>query len=402
MEIAGIIIEYNPMHRGHRYLLEQTRALLGADTAVIGVMSGNFVQRGDFALVRKHARARAAVESGMDLVLELPLPWAVASAERFADGGVQVLLGTGLVTELVFGSECGDASALQRIAGALLRPEMDGLIRRELDKGDSFAAARQRALGALLPAEEAALLEDPNNTLGIEYCKALRRRNSAVRPMTVARKGMHHSGRDPGEGPAPATLIREALRRGERDWALSEMTPAMRAVYEAEEAAGRAPVFRENCERAVLARLRSMRESDFAALDEGREGLWRRLYAAARTAVSVEEALEAAKTKRYAYARLSRMILWGYLGLTPVDFPAEVPYLRVLAANETGRSLLGRMRKNAAVPVLTKPADARLLPEAARGLFEWEARATDLYTLAYPDLTVAHGGAEWREGPVIL
>ena len=112
--------------------------------------------------------------------------------------------------------------------------------------------------------------------------------------------------------------------------------------------------------------------------------------------------MEAAKTKRYAYARLSRMILWGYLGLTPVDFPAEVPYLRVLAANETGRSLLGRMRKNAAVPVLTKPADVRLLPEAARGLFEWEARATDLYTLAYPDLTVAHGGAEWREGPVIL
>ena len=105
MQIAGIIIEYNPMHRGHRYLLEETRAQLGADTAVIGVMSGNFVQRGDFALVRKHARARAAAESGMDLVLELPLPWAAASAERFADGGVQVLLGTGLVTDLAFGSE---------------------------------------------------------------------------------------------------------------------------------------------------------------------------------------------------------------------------------------------------------------------------------------------------------
>ena len=157
MQIAGIIIEYNPMHRGHRYLLEETRAQLGADTAVIGVMSGNFVQRGDFALVRKHARARAAAESGMDLVLELPLPWAAASAERFADGGVQVLLGTGLVTDLAFGSECGDAAALWRAAAALLSPEMDSLVRRELIKGDSFAAARQRAVSALLPAEDAAL-----------------------------------------------------------------------------------------------------------------------------------------------------------------------------------------------------------------------------------------------------
>ena len=102
MQTAGIIIEYNPMHDGHLYLLEQVRAQLGADTAFVGVMSGNFVQRGDFALLRKHARARAAVESGADLVLELPLPWAVASAERFARGGVEILSATGVVTHLAF------------------------------------------------------------------------------------------------------------------------------------------------------------------------------------------------------------------------------------------------------------------------------------------------------------
>ena len=398
MQIAGIIIEYNPMHCGHRYLLEETRAQLGSDAAVIGVMSGNFVQRGDFALVRKHARARAAVESGMDLVLELPLPWAAASAERFAAGGVQVLLGTGLVTDLAFGSECGDAAALWR----LLSPEMDSLIRRELMRGDSFAAARQRAVSALLPAEDAALLGEPNNTLGIEYCKALLRRGSGVHPMTVKRKGMHHSGQGPQEGYAPATRIREALRRGNREWALAEMAPAMKAVYEAEETAGRAPVFLENCQRAVLAKLRSMTEAEFAALDEGREGLYHRLYEASRTACSVEALCQAAKTKRYAYSRISRMLLWAYLGLAPADFPERVPYLRVLAANGTGRALLARMRDTAALPVLTKPADVRLLPEPAQRLFALEARATDLYTLAYPNLTAAHGGAEWREGPVIL
>lgn len=402
MQIAGIIIEYNPMHRGHRYLLEEARAQLGADTAVIGVMSGNFVQRGDFALVRKHARARAAAESGMDLVLELPLPWAAASAERFADGGVQVLLGTGLVTDLAFGSECGDAAALWRAAAALLSPEMDSLVRRELIKGDSFAAARQRAVSALLPAEDAALLGEPNNTLGIEYCKALLRRGSSVRPMTVKRKGMHHSGQGPQEGYASATRIREALRRGDRDWALAEMAPAMKAVYEAEEAAGRAPVFLENCQRAVLAKLRTMTEAEFAPLDEGREGLYHRLYEASRTACSVEALCQAAKTKRYAYSRISRMLLWAYLGLVPADFPEQVPYLRVLAANGTGRALLARMRETASLPVLTKPADVRLLPEPAQRLFALEARATDLYTLAYPNLTAAHGGAEWREGPVIL
>ena len=401
MQIAGIIIEYNPLHRGHLYLMEETRARLGADTALIGVMSGNFVQRGDFAILRKHARAEAAVQSGMDLVLELPLSWAVASAERFADGGVQVLEAAGVVTDLAFGSECGDIAALRRVAETLVRPELNELVRRELTKGDSFAAARQRALAALLP-EAAALLEQPNNTLGIEYCKALLRRESAIRPMTVKRKGMGHDGQGPRTGPAPATLLREALKRGDRDWAMAEMPRAMRSIYEREEAAGRAPVFQESCERAVLARLRSMTEADFAALDEGREGLHHRLYHASRAAASVDRLLEAVKTKRYAHARLRRMTLWAYLGLTPADFSDSVPYLRVLAANETGRQLLAQMRKTASVPVLTKPADVRRLPAAAQALFELEVRATDLYTLAYPDLTAACGGTEWREGPVIL
>lgn len=168
VQTAGIIIEYNPMHSGHLYLLEQVRARLGADTAVICAMSGNFVQRGDFALLRKHQRARAAVESGVDLVLEIPLPWAAAPAERFADGGVQVLQATGLVDCLAFGSECGDAAALRQVAGALMSREFPALLRRELTAGDSFAAARQRAVSALLGPETGNLLASPNNILGVE------------------------------------------------------------------------------------------------------------------------------------------------------------------------------------------------------------------------------------------
>ena len=401
MRTAGIIIEYNPLHAGHLYQLEETRRILGQDTAIIGVMSGDFVQRGDFAIVGRQARAKAAVESGVDLVLELPLPWAVGSAERFADGGVAALAATGVVDRLVFGSECGDAAALERVASVLLSEGFPALLKQELAAGVSFAAARQRAVERLASAEDAALLAQPNNILGVEYCKSLLRRNSTIRPLTIQRKGAGYHETEPEAELPSATMLRELLRSGEREKALSLMAPAMRSAFEEEARLGRAPVLMETCERAILARLRSMSEADFAALDEGREGLYHRLYEASRTAAGLEELLEAAKTKRYAHARLRRMVLWAWLGMTLSDFPEEIPYLRVLAANETGRELLGRMRKTANLPVVTKPQHVRRLSREAQALFELEARAADLYALAYPDLSAAVGGRLWRDGPVI-
>ena len=145
-----------------------------------------------------------------------------------------------------------------------------------------------------------------------------------------------------------------------------------------------------------------MTAGDFQRLDEGREGLGNRFFAAAQSAVSLEQLLDSVKTKRYAYARLRRMLLWSYLGWTPEQLPRRVPYLRVLAANQRGRELLGTMRRTAALPVLTKPADVRRLDAEAQRLFQWEVRATDLYTLAFPSLKEAAGQQEWKTGPVIL
>jgi predicted nucleotidyltransferase len=396
-----MIIEYNPLHGGHLYLMEEIRRKLGQDTAVIGVMSGDFVQRGDFAIVRRQARAKAAVESGVDLVLELPLPWAVGSAERFADGGVGVLEATGVVDYLAFGSECGDAAVLQQLASVLRSEAFPQMLKEELATGVSFAAARQRAVERLTGAEEAAVLENPNNILGVEYCKSLLRRDSRIQPLTVKRKGTGYHGTELQEQTPSATMLRDLLRRGERENALDLMAPAMRDAFEEEERAGRAPVFLETCERAILARLRSMSEEEFARLDEGREGLYHRLYEASRTAASLEEILNTAKTKRYAYSRLQRMILWAWLGWNPADCPEEIPYIRVLAANETGRVLLGRMRKCASIPVVTKPQHVRRLGGESQALFSMEAQAADLYALAYPELSAAVGGSLWREGPVI-
>lgn len=401
MRAAGIIVEYNPLHCGHVHLLRETRRLLGEDCAIICAMSGDFVQRGDFALLSRRARARAAVESGVDLVLELPLPWSVASAERFAHGGVRTLLATGLVTHLAFGSECGDAERLMAAAKGLEHPEFPLLLKDALKSGASFPSARQNALEHLL-GQDAALLSSPNNTLGIEYCRALVRQNSTALPLSIPRIGAGHDAADAVEGFASGSAIRSLLRAGQREEALSLMAPAMAEAYLREEAAGRAPVFSETLERAILARLRAMTEEDFAALDESREGLYHRLYESSRTARTVEEFLQTAKTKRYAYARLRRMVLWAYLGLDPHTFPAAPAYLRPLAANETGRALLGKMRKTAALPILTKPADVRRLGKEAQDLFTLEARAADLYSLGYPDLAAAAPEVLWKEGLTLL
>ena len=352
MKTAGIITEYNPLHYGHLALIQAVRQQFGGDTAVICAMSGDFVQRGDFALVRRHARAEAAVRSGADLVLALPLPWAVSSAEGIAQRGVEV------------------------------------------------AAARQRAVAALLSPSDAALQSDPNNTLGIEYCRALLRVGAAPARFTIPRTGAAHDVTPENAGGYSASAIRHLLAEGRRADALSRMVPAMRAVYEAEESAGRAPVFAAACERAILARLRSMTPAEFDALDTGHEGVGQRLYNASRNAATLDAVLDNAKTKRYAYARLRRMVLWACLGLTPAKLPASVPYLRVLAANETGRALLGRMRKTARLPVITKPAAIRSLSPDAHRLFEIESRAADLYALAYPELTEACGSL-WRQNPVM-
>ena len=402
MNVAGIIVEYNPMHCGHLHLLRETRRLLGEDCAIVCVMSGDFVQRGDLALLRRSARARAAVESGADLVLELPLPWATASAEGFALGGVETLCATGVCTHLVFGSECGDVDALQRVARALEQEEFSDLLREELKAGDSFPAARQRALGKLLTPETAAVLESPNNILGIEYCRANLRCGEPLIPVTVIRTGAAHDAQKSESGIASASAIRTLLETGAREEALALMAPAMQKAYLAEEAAGRAPVFSKGLERAMLYRLRSMTKEDFAALDEGKEGLSNRLYGLSRTASSLEELLAAAKTKRYAYARLRRMVLWAYLDLRPAEMPRHPLYLRPLAANAAGRTLLARMRKEAALPVVTKSADFRRLGGEAEALFQREAAAADLYSLGYPELSAAGGDALWKESLIVL
>lgn len=397
MRTAGIISEYNPFHRGHAWQIGELRRRLGAETAVVCAMSGSFVQRGDFAVMRTHARAEAAVRGGADLVLELPLPWAIASAEGFAAGGVGVLAATGAVDTLVFGSECGDTETLKAVA-ALESESFAAYLRQGLQEGVSFAAAREAAARKLL-GEKAAVLAQPNDILGVEYCKAIARQNAVMEPLALPRRGVGHDG-GAAEGFASASRIRELLINGA--CADEFLTPESADIYARECAAGRAPVTMANAERAILARLRAMREEDLAPFDGGGEGLYHRFYDAVQRETSIEDILAAAKSKRYAYARLRRLLLAAYLGVTPEDIPQRVPYLRVLACNERGREVLKTMKTTAAAPILTKSAQVRRLDADAQRLFALTARAEEQYVLAYPDLAAARPGSAWTTTPVIL
>lgn len=384
MNVAGIIAEYNPFHRGHAWQIDETRRALGADTAVVCAMSGHWVQRGECAVTDKWTRAAMALRGGADLILELPTPWACASAETFARGGVGVLAAAGVVDTLSFGSESGDLEGLRRAAACLDSADYRAALRGFLDQGLPFALCRHRAAEALLRAAGAACLERPNDNLGVEYLRAL---PQGWRTLAVKRVGARHDGA-PEEGFASASTLRVWLRQGKIARAEAYLTEPWQGDVAS----------MEWCERWALARLRTMSLEEAEALPDSGEGLAARLLEAGRRATCLEEVYDLAKTKRYAHARVRRLTAWAMLGLTAADRPPEVPYLKVLGFTGRGREVLREMDRRAKVPVITKPAHAKALAGAGAALAGLEARCTDLYGLCFADAWA--GGKEWTTGPV--
>jgi len=390
MKTAGIICEYNPLHLGHTGHIEKTRLALGGDCAIVCVMSGNFVQRGDFAIFNKYARAKAAVQCGADLVIELPLPYALSSAEGFADAGVYILDRLGVCDYLAFGSESGDIGALSEAAVAIVSKRADMLTKEWLDKGLSYAAAQQKAADAVLGARSE-VFKYPNNLLGIEYLKAITAYESSLKPITVKRTGDEHDS-DTG---LSAFVLRKTLMRGEKPWGLMPNAAVM--VYMEEIAAGRGPVFINQSELAILSRLRAAKS--FSDLPGATEGLDNRLMRYTETEPTFEAILEKVKTKRYTMSRLRRMLLSACLGITAADAQKPPPYIRVMAMNRVGMKILAEARKKTRLPIITKPASAKSLSGRALELFNKEAAATDFYVLSYPGEINRGGGQEWCQTP---
>lgn len=370
MKIVGIVAEYNPFHAGHRYHIEETRRRVGEDCAVVAAMSGNFVQRGVCAITDKWTRAKMALEGGADLILELPTVWAASSAEQFAFGAVSILKSAG-ANVLSFGSESGNSEKLKALAGVLDSEAFQAVLRKYLNEGLPFAQCRQRAAEELLGTEAAASLSCPNDNLGVEYLKAARRLDFHPEVIAVPRVGAAHDGGDHPEYPS-ASFVRQQILSGE---ILLENPADLR--YN---------------ERGILTILRAVKGKDLVQLPDSGEGLDRRLYEAIRKAETLEQVYDLTKTKRYAHARIRRMVLWACLGLKESDRPAQVPYLRVLGANERGRGVLRSIPED--VTVITKPSHGKSLP-----LMELEARCTDFYAMCRKEITPC--GMEWNTSPVI-
>ena len=373
MKIAGIVAEYNPFHNGHRWQIEATRAA-GA-SHIVAVMSGCYVQRGEPALWDKWLRTRAALLGGVDLVVELPLPYATATAQRFAYGGVTLLNALGVVDMLSFGSELGETQPLVTAARALLDPELERLIPQLMGDGRTFAAARQQAVEVLYGQSTAQLLQSPNNILGVEYIYWLLRTGSHIQPFTVARQGGGHDSRGLGQFSSASALRQMVVEQGYQG--LEGLVPNARVFIDA---------CREGCcydpaalERPMLAALRSMSRKQLAELPDISEGLENRIRQAVKTAETVEGLLEAVKTKRYPHARLRRILLAAWLGI-PAGLTAQPPpYIRVLGMNRRGQEVLSLAKKRAILPMSHSAARLQQLGARESKFISLEARADDLY-----------------------
>ena len=360
MQTVGIICEYNPFHNGHRKQFRMIREHLGEETAIVCLMSGNFVQRGEPALYHRSVRAEAAVRGGADLVLELPVTHSLRSAEGFASGGVEILSALGVCEGLSFG--CEKAEGVLETAQLLLSAEFPAVLRGYLDSGISFAAARQRALEELGGAGE--MVARPNNILGVEYCKAILQQRSRLSILPLQRGGDYHAQTPEEENPSATSL------RAAEDF-LSYVPQETWRCYENQ------PRYRRDFgERAMLARLRALDEEEFMRVPYGGEGLWSKVRSACAAGCGIEEILQEAKSKRYTYTRLSRLLLCAYLGVGEELLMQRAPYVRLLALSSRGRRLMRTVHKNSGIPVL-HPGE-----HAPQGAFSaLEQRAELLYDL---------------------
>lgn len=382
MKTAAIIAEYDPFHYGHKYLIEQTRKA-GA-THILAVMSGSFTQRGGVAVFDKFTRVKTALENGVDLVIELPARYSLTSAAGFARGAVDIINSLGCVDMLAFGSESGDISSLKEASGAveytLHSDEFDKFIR----SGLSYPAALQKALLMFYTDDVGEVVSCPNNTLAIEYLNALDSCGSKIEPFTVRRYGAAHDSDEPGEF-LSGSAIRKLIAEG-KDY----------TKYAPRVSAPSADISR--LERAILASLRELRPNDLCRIADCSGGLGERLYKAVRKGTSLSGIYFMAKTKRYTLARIRRAVLCGFLGIDKDISGEKSAYVRVLGMNSRGREILSAA--DCPLPIDTSPKALSRISREAHRQAEFEARITDVYSLALEEPLPC--GVDFTSKPVII
>lgn len=379
---AAIIAEYNPFHNAHAYHISKTRELTGAENIVV-IMSGNFVQRGDCAICDKFSRARMALAGGADLVLELPLPFACATAEKFAAGGVGIADALGCVDYLSFGMECGDVGQLAAAAGAVSDVSIKPALDRLLSDGKPFAAARTEAVREVYGDDIAELLCLPNNTLAVEYIRALRSLNSDIEPIGIRREGVQHDSAAPSGSFASATAVRRMLLDGAWKNASKFMPDYSLEILDRAVVQGTVPADIYRCERAILSRIRGMTREQLANLPDVSEGLENRIFESTRSAVSLDDLYLTIKSKRYSHARVRRIVLSAFLGIRAVH-SLNLPYIRILGMNSRGRALLSAAKPK--LPMISSYRHVQSLSQESQNVYRLECHADDMWALMSPSI----------------
>lgn len=359
MKISAVIAEFNPFHAGHKILTDSMHA---QSDAVVAIMSGNFVQRGECALYEKGERAAAAIKNGVDLVIELPAVYALSSAEGFAKGAVQTLHSCGVIDTLHFGSECADLSKLSACAD-ILNNESDvfsAALTEKLSEGFSFPAARQAALGLVSP--DAVVLDMPNNTLAVEYIRELKRLNSPITPVTLKRSGAGYNDTHTEEKIPSASVIRALLKSGE------SADEYMLYPYKS------MPVFMNQFDIPVAARLKAISPAELCALPDCNEEIVSRLKSAS-VYNSFDEIVSSAACRRYTQSRIRRILCNMLVGNTFKTLPSPT-YIRPLAFNKTGGEILRKMKSTASLPIAARGATLK-----NDAVFNLECRCSDIYNL---------------------
>ena len=390
MKICGIIAEYNPFHNGHAYHLNKARELSGADYSVI-VMSGNLVQRGTPAIIDKHARTEAALRCGADLILELPSCYATGSAEYFAMGAVSLLDNLDAVTHLCFGSECGDITLLNLIAHIYVNEPADfqESLRLKIKSGLSFPVARAAALLEVFPELSSSLsvLSSPNNILGIEYIKALLKRNSSITPLTVSRSGTGYHDRELVHPLSSATAIRQAM---ETDISLDQLTtqlpPEAYEIYK-KYFAGSKPLFMDDFSALLHYKLISEQHTGYASYMDVSEDLSDRIKKNIYQFTTISSFCNLLKTKELTYSRISRCLIHILLDIRKSDVSMYVneldyvPYARILGFRKDSAPLLREISRNTKIPLISKLADAdKILNEPAINMLRQDIMVSAIYS----------------------
>ena len=395
--VLGIVSEYNPFHNGHLLHLQDSKKLTHTDFT-IAVMSGNFVQRGDTSIVDKWTKAEMALKAGIDLVVELPTLYAISSAENFAEGAIKILNSLGIVDYVSFGSEIGEISPLNDVAQVLYKEpkEFSTLIARQLRSGLSYPKARELAIQMYFGSSQkyTEILENPNNILGIEYLKALKKYKSPIRPITLKRKYSDYNSADVKSGIASATAIRTMIQKNKN---IHYVVPfETYELLEEKKECGQIIPSLSVFSKEIIYTLRKMTLSEIASLPDVSEGLENKIKAAANTSNTLEDLISKIKSKRYTQCRIQRILLYALLNISEKDINMsrrQVPYIRVLGFNKHGKKIISAIaNQNPKIQIIVSVkkfmennTDKHLHTMMSKDIF-----ATNVYTLGYGNGSLAN------------